>query len=286
MNLHQRYNFSKDLPAETLRKFLNTPADLQQSETGQLVKNLMVENAQLRKMLEDKSRKVNDLIEHNHRVVSIIAHDLRSPFNALLSVLDILKKVGTQINKDVLNSYIEILYNTSTSSLDLLDDLLEWVVVNNSGKFNPSKMNLSEVLDEVINLLSSLAGTKSVNIVNGIDKKLSIVADKNMVTTIFRNLISNAILYNKEKGEVRIIAKMNENHVLVEVKDTGKGIKSEYLTNIFNSKMNESSETKEERWKGLGLLFCKDFVEIHGGNITIDSEEGKGTSIKFTLKQF
>jgi two-component system sensor histidine kinase/response regulator len=79
---------------------------------------------------------------------------------------------------------------------------------------------------------------------------------------------------------------MNENHVLVEVKDTGKGIKSEYLTNIFNSKMNESSETKEERWKGLGLLFCKDFVEIHGGNITIDSEEGKGTSIKFTLKQF
>ncbi len=286
MNTHQQYNFPKVLLNETLSKFLNNPADLKQSETNHLVQDLMVENAQLRKLLEDKSRKVNDLIEHNHRVVSIIAHDLRSPFNSLISVLDILKKVGTSVNKDVLFSYIEILHNTSFSSLELLDDLLEWVVVNNTGKFSPTRFRLSEAVDDIVTLYASLSESKSIRVVNLVAKGLLITADHNMIHTIFRNLIANAIQYNNEHGEVKISAWRDETYIVIEVNDTGHGISSEYLANIFNSKLYESSETREERWKGLGLLFCKDFVEMHGGKIFIESEEGCGTTVKFTLRQF
>lgn len=249
------------------------------------ISDLVNENIKLKNELNNQERRVNELQKHNNKIVSIIAHDLRSPYNAVMSVLDIIRMSAPDMDKQTLSSYLNIINETTNSSLELLDELLGWAVLNNnSGSFNPERINLYQISMKVVDKLSPLAELKEIKLINNIADNINIIADPNMLEAIFRNILSNSIQYNVKGGTVALSAANLNSVTEIEIKDTGKGINKEYLKKLLsNSTSDETSETQLERWKGLGLLFCKEFVERHNGNLSIESEEGKGTSVRFSL---
>ncbi len=263
----------------------NRGLDYEKEVAYKKISDLVNENIKLKNELKNQERKVNELQKHNNKIVSIIAHDLRSPYNSVISVLDIIKMGTPDMDKKTMNSYLDIINQTTNNSLELLDELLSWAVLNNnSGSFNPERINLFQLSMRVVEKLSPLAELKEITLLNNIPDNLNIIADTNMLEAIFRNILSNSIQYNVKGGTVTLSAASNNSATEIEISDTGMGINKEYLKKLLtNNTSDETSETQSERWKGLGLLFCKEFVERHNGNLTIESEEGKGTSVRFSL---
>jgi signal transduction histidine kinase len=179
-------------------------------------------------------------------------------------------------------------YNSANNTLILLDNLLVWAVSQNKEKnFNPVKINLYELLGEEIESLNTSAKQKQIALNHSIEPNLNVTADLQMVKTILRNLISNAIKFTNINGEISINALEKQQLVEVAVKDDGIGVSSEAQKNLFRIDVFHSTPgTNDERGTGLGLLLCKEFVELHGGSIWIDSEPGKGSRFAFTLPHY
>lgn len=216
---------------------------------------------------------------------SIIAHDLRGPFNALLGIS---KLLGEEIEKGdmaKIEKFSSILDQTLNNTYGFILNLLEWSKAQSGGiDFAPQTFLLRGLVDEVIGLLSSQSGLKRITLNSSIPSNLEVFADPNMVSTLIRNLVSNAIKYNREDGSVNISAHKSESMLIVSVEDTGLGIRPQQLDKLFKIESAESTPgTANEQGTGLGLLLCKEFVEIHKGRIWVESEEGKGSVFHFTI---
>jgi signal transduction histidine kinase len=245
-------------------------------------------NTSLELLVEQRTNKLIEIVSTNGKFLSIIAHDLRSPFSSILGILEILKLSLKDITKDEIEEYIDIVYNSANNTLTLLDNLLIWAVSQNKERnFNPVKINLYELLREEIEILKTLANQKQIAINHSIAPDLNVTADLQMVKTIIRNLINNAIKYSNINGEIAINASKNKQFVEVTVKDNGVGISAENQRKLFKiDSFHSTPGTHNEKGTGLGLLLCKEFVELHGGNIRIDSEAGKGSRFAFTLPHY
>lgn len=231
--------------------------------------------------------------ETKDKFFSIIAHDLKSPFNAMLGFSNMLNDNFDDFDKKEHKEFFGIIHKSLNNMYRLLDNLLLWSR-SQLGKFdfNPEKINLYLLTNESNELLNQSAENKSIQIINQIPKNIYVDADKDMLSTIIRNLLSNAIKFTPKEGEITItailsITKKNKNFTTISIKDCGVGIDKKIQSKLFDISENTSTKgTEDESGTGLGLILCKEFVEKHSGEIWIESEVGKGTVINFTIPTF
>lgn len=219
------------------------------------------------------------------KLFSIIAHDLRSPFNNILGVSELLTKNLKDFEIEKSEKYLGYINSSAESTLVLLDNLLNWAM-SQTGQINlnSKKMDLSSIISETIEQCNSVAIAKEISLIYSPSHEIEVFTDEDMLKTVLRNLISNAIKFTKPGGCISVVAILKENHVEISVTDTGIGINEEKLKKLFNISSNASSEgTANEKGSGLGLVLCKEFVEQLGGYIWVESEEGIGSHFKFTL---
>jgi signal transduction histidine kinase len=223
--------------------------------------------------------------EHRDLVYSIIAHDLRNPFNSLMGVSSLWEDEFDDIDKEQ-GKNILVSMNKSANKLNiLLVNLLDWSRVQ-SGNFktNFQQLQLKQLIDDVIFLLNDLLEAKRLKMSINTDDSVMVFADHEMLKTILRNLISNAIKFTHENGAINVRVMQTDSNTTISVSDNGIGIKPDSLTKLFNiSQIFTTTGTEKESGTGLGLPLCKDFVEKHGGKIWVESEVGKGSKFEFTL---
>jgi signal transduction histidine kinase len=243
------------------------------------------QKSELESIIEQRTKELIDLIETKDKFFRIIAHELRNPFNSLLGFLNLLQENWKEYDIVKIDKFLTIIYRSTTVTYDLLVNLLDWLnSTNDKISFTPVKLNIFNLLSEEIINTSPNAEYKHITISNKIPENIYAFADKNMVKTIFRNLLNNAIKYTETNGDIFVFASEKEQFIEVTVKDTGIGITMEIIEKIFKIEgINSAQGTAEETGTGLGLLLCKEFVEIEGGKIWVESILGQGSEFKFTL---
>ncbi|MCA1803196.1 MAG: HAMP domain-containing histidine kinase [Rhodothermaceae bacterium] len=249
------------------------------------IKELTDYNKQLERVVAEQSRELGGVIAMNTKVISIIAHDLRSPFISLIGILEIIRDYFDKKGENDIESYIDIAAESANSSLNLLDNLGAWAISqNDERKLQPEEIDLKHMLMDEIRIIRCSAVQKQVSLVHSIPPELQIVADVRMMKTVLRNLVNNAVKYSKPGGEVKISASAGREYVEISVQDSGIGISGEDQMKLFRKDILHSTPgTNKEKGTGLGLLLCKEFVEKHNGKIRLNSEPGKGSKFTITL---
>ena len=220
------------------------------------------------------------------RFISVLAHDLRSPFNTLLGFTDLLNDKFEQINQNEKKTYTKYIHDSAHSIFRLLDDLLTWARLD-AGKFpfNPAKTDLSEICKTVVADYAIVALKKNIQLeTENADNAHFVYADNMMLKTILRNLVDNAIKFSPENGIVKIRLTNTENKIVVSVCDNGVGMTAEEKVKLFNiSTIYTKPGTANEKGTGMGLILCSDLVKKHNGNIWVESAPGSGTTVSFSL---
>lgn len=231
------------------------------------------------------NEQLKEVIATKDKFFSIIAHDLKSPFQGLLGYSQILATEYSTLTEDEKISFIQSIEELSQNSYRLLENLLEWSRLQ-TGKivFAPERHNLLLELFPTLSLLKQTAQNKQIALEYSIANSLVAKSDKNMLTTIMRNLVSNSIKFTKSGGSIAIEAKPVETFILFSISDTGIGMRKDIVDNLFNVEKSISTRgTANEEGTGLGLSLCKEMIVIHGGKIWVESEIDKGTTFYFTL---
>ncbi|MCB1189125.1 MAG: hybrid sensor histidine kinase/response regulator [Leptospiraceae bacterium] len=214
---------------------------------------------------------------------SIIAHDLKTPFTALITISELL--VQEKISNEEKEEFFRYIQEASKRGFDLLKNLLEWSRSQTKNiDFNPKELNLSFIIEDNIKLLQLSAKAKNIDLSSEIRKDLILNADENMLNTIIRNLISNAIKFTYDGGKVTIVAQKQEDQIEIRVIDSGIGIEPENIQKLFKiDKRFIKFGTKKEKGTGLGLVICKEFIDFHKGSISVESKIGKGSQFIVAL---
>lgn len=273
----------KDLSQITAENDTNTISQL-----SKRLHEMEIVNLELETIVDERSRKLADVVATNAKFLSIIGHDLRSPFQAIIGALDLIRESYSKLNASEIEAYLDLASNSAYRTINLLDNLLSWTVIQNKEKnFNPVKLNLCDtILCEIENHIFECK-QKRVTINHSIETDLFVAADLQMVKTILRNLINNALKYSNTGGEISINAVPNDNFIEVDVIDNGIGISLSAQRDLFDMDgLHSTRGTKNENGTGLGLILCKDFVEIHGGILWIESDTDKGCKMRFTLPKY
>jgi two-component system, sensor histidine kinase and response regulator len=220
--------------------------------------------------------------ESKERLLSIISHDLRGSVGTLRIAAKTISEGMT--NMEDARNLLESFYPVADSTYDLLENLLTWAKCNKE-EITPtfSKIDLKEIIDKSIEHTHHLAISKSINVVSEI-QSFKLMADKNMLLSVMRNILSNAIKFSHAKGEVVIHAAVKDQYIIVSVTDNGIGIEEEVLQKLFKSPEDiQSPGTMGERGSGLGISICKTFLQSHGGEIWAESTSGTGSTFYFKL---
>ena len=237
------------------------------------------------KALQEREASLRELNATKDKFFSIIAHDLKSPFNSIIGFSSLLARQIQEKDFAAIEKYAGIIQNSSQQAMDLLMNLLEWSR-SQTGRivFSPEKIDILDLINQSTELLNASAQQKSIAVLTEIPVNLHVFADKAMIHTILRNLISNAIKFTKAGGEITVSAEQMSNEVVVSVLDNGVGIDKESISKLFRIDQNYTTlGTEKEKGTGLGLLLCKEFIEKHGGKIWVESTPGKGSKFCFTI---
>ncbi len=240
---------------------------------------------------EDKLKKyAHELKEQNeakNKFFSILAHDLRNPFNGLIGFSNLLLHNYQNYSKDELFNIFQIINDSSKTSYQLLENLLEWSCIQiGTINYSPTTFYLKKAIDESYEIEKENVKRKNMKLAIEIDSQIQIYADYNMIISILRNLLSNATKFTNANGEILITAQTNENNTeaLISIKDKGIGISTEKQKKIFKIEHRISQPgTDNEKGSGLGLILCKEFVEKNKGQIWLKSQEQTGTTVSFTM---
>jgi signal transduction histidine kinase/ligand-binding sensor domain-containing protein len=235
--------------------------------------------------LNDLNLELKKLNTTKDKFFSIIAHDLRNPFNTILGLSDILLSDYRQFNDEKIKYYLSNIKDASNQAFDLLQNLLIWARSQTGGiEFSPVRFDLKNRVVDNIELTAGQAGKKNIEVITTIEEGFTAFGDVNMINTVFRNLLTNAIKFTPQGGKITVTVREAEGHHEISVKDTGVGIEKENIQKIFRIENKYSTKgTEKERGTGLGLVLCKEFIDKHGGKIWVESEPGKGSEFKFTL---
>lgn len=235
--------------------------------------------------LVESQKKLKELNDTKNKLFSIIGHDLRGPIGTLKSFIEVIIDQKMYEDTESLKQMLQVLLTSTSTTFDLLENLLLWAKSQqNEVVFKPENIDLHQIVDTNIALVTELAKIKEITIHNQIPNEQIICADKNMVMTVIRNLITNAIKFTGNGKNIYLSIKEDNTLFTVSVKDEGVGISPDNLDKLFNSKESfTTAGTSGEKGTGLGLLICRDFIERHNGTITAESEPGKGTEFKFTI---
>jgi len=239
--------------------------------------------------ITDRKKAEQKLKESNltkDKFFSILAHDLINPFNTMLGFSSLLVSNFKKYEPSKQEKFVNIIHHNLRNTYKLLDNLLLWARSQRGVvEFKPERLNLYLLLGETTGLLEQSAKNKNIDLENNMPVDINVYADKNMLSTILRNLISNAIKFTPKNGTIEIgYRKGKENRQEIYIKDSGLGVPKENLNRIFEVSENISTKgTEGETGTGLGLILCKEFVEKHGGKIWVESETGKGSEFIFTI---
>lgn len=235
--------------------------------------------------IEEQNKELQKVNATKDKLFSIIAHDLRNPLNTILGFSELLKEESKRLSKQQMSEYNGYIHQSSNSMFNLLENLLLWSrAQQNSLTLKPEKLSLRELINESLHLLEATASSKQITIDNSILKSEYIYADKLMINTVIRNVISNAIKFTPISGKIKIESNRIGYNCIVRISDSGVGINKDKLKSMFDADVSHNTKgTQGEEGTGLGLLICKEFIELNNGKIWIESIVKKGTKVSFQI---
>lgn len=246
---------------------------------------LYIENKENQKTIIKHNKELKVLNATKDKFFSIIAHDLKNPFNSIVGFADLALEKSGEFQKSKILQFMDLIRISAVSAYKLLENLLEWSR-SQTGRitFTPGVNNLKEIVFEAITTAQNQAEQKQIALHVEIDPHIRIYADKNMIHTVLRNLLSNAVKFTPRQGKITINAKEDTQKAIISIADTGIGMKHEQVEKLFSIDKKESREgTDNEKGTGLGLILCKEFLERNGGEICVESQLEKGSVFSFTL---
>jgi signal transduction histidine kinase len=291
--------------SEAVRSYYQAKTiDEQRIELSKLVSQLQEYNETLEQRVKERTLEIelkNKEIQSQHdsleeinavkdKLFAIIGHDLRNSLSALISISGVLSRLHTGMSEEDKNESIMKIEHALLEMDKLLAHLLDWATVQNGRvQYHPDSFNLSALTHDTISIMKTAAEKKKITINQFIPDQALVKADRNMIGTILRNLLSNAIKFSPVGGVVDIrgtLEQRNNGHSMytVAVEDEGAGMNADQLSSLFHLGRSVSSVgTANEKGTGLGLMICKDLIEINGGSINALSEPGKGSKFAFTV---
>jgi len=264
---------------EAIKSFLQEIKIRKQNE------ELLILNASLEEKVKERTAELRIANASKDKFFSIIAHDLRNPFNALFGLTDFLIDNWQDIDEATKIELIKDLQTSSKLTFNLLQNLLDWSR-SQTGQITVRAVDLdaSKLVEETIGVLKKQAGNKCINVKNLIPESTMCFADPNMVSTIFRNLISNSIKFSNHGGKIDVNAVAVDGHYEFSVEDNGIGMDKDTRDKLFRiTEKVKRPGTDNEEGTGLGLILCKEFAEKNGGSIRVESEQNSGSKFFFTL---
>jgi signal transduction histidine kinase len=250
------------------------------------LKNREIENHQQK--VEILNTELKETNKTKDKFFSIVAHDLKNPFNSLMVLTDLLINDYNSFTDNERKEFLLQLKSSAENTYSLLQNLLDWASVQ-SGKAEivKEKIYVEKLSREAITLLRPIAKNKNISVQSDIPKDMVAYADKNMISTVFLNLISNAVKFTPLSGHVELKAIEKNSHVEIRIADSGVGISQQNIPKLFRPDQKFHTEgTGKEKGTGLGLILCKEFIEKNDGNIWVESIEGEGSQFYFSLPRY
>ncbi|TKG93495.1 tetratricopeptide repeat protein [Puteibacter caeruleilacunae] len=247
---------------------------------------------QKHKRNNERIMEINNELERinaaKNRFFSIIAHDLKSPFNAIMGFSDLIQEElkEKEVKTENIAEFNDAIILASGQLYNLLENILHWANTQREQiMFNPEKIELNDIVQENIDLFKMNAVSKDIEVTSVIHEGTKVIADFNMINTVIRNLLGNAVKFTNKGGKVNIKAEQCGQNVCVSVSDTGIGLKEDMLERLFSLDTNFSLPgTDNETGTGLGLVLCKDMIDRHGGSIHVESTPDVGSTFSFQIK--
>jgi len=237
-------------------------------------------------VIQRKNEELQKINAEKDKFFSIIAHDLRSPFNGFLGLTEIMAEGLPRMTLDEIQQIAVVMRNSAANLFHLLGNLLEWSRMQRGiTTFLPNSVSLISKINENMVLTLEEANKKEITVNYNVPDDLEVFADSEMLGGIIRNLMTNAVKFTPRGGSISVSAKaVSDNSVHVSITDTGIGMSHKMIGNLFHLDIDTNRKgTEGESSTGLGLMICKDFIEKNGGKLWIESEEGKGSTFGFTL---
>lgn len=247
---------------------------------------IRMEKITLERIILDRTRELRSSNETKDRLFSIIAHDLRNYAGNIMGIADLLKESSENKNMNETKEYTDLLKTTSVQFDDFLKNLLEWARYQTDKiKFEPKLFNVRDVILQVMDQAEPNTKNKKIELVSDIEDELKVYGDPNLFAIVIFNLLSNAIKFSHSGEKIEIKGKkLNQNEVEISVCDHGVGMTEETIEKLLSgSERFTKPGTSGEKGTGIGFDLCRDFINRNGGELSIDSEIGKGTTIRFTL---
>ncbi len=263
------------------QKHINNKLNLVNAEINEKNKEIDEKNH----LLIDQNKQLIRLNETKDKFFSVISHDLRGPFNALLGYLELLNSEFETLTEDEKKTMVKSVYKSSLNTYNLLVNLLDWARSQRGMlENNAEELDIYDVVEDAIDLVRQRADKKDLLIINQIDQRIMVLADKNLLSSVLLNLLNNAIKFSPRKTLIKINCQFENDSIIVHIIDQGIGIPKEKQNDLF--KIGNSSQrigTESEIGTGLGLVLVNEFVQLIGGKIWVKSEDGKGSEFSFSL---
>lgn len=262
--------------------------EAQSAQYVQMAEDLAVVQAELRTALDEVTASKQELEKLNmekDRFFSIISHDLRSPFTALLGYTGMMAMAADKMPKDKFIENAAVVNESALRVYALLENLLEWARLQmDKIPSEPKKLEMHDLVRKTVEVLGPVGADKGVEVLNKTPEGLYAFADEHMISTVIRNLINNAIKFTPEGGSVAVKVQEKDGACEIQIVDTGVGMTPEQMEKMFSiGEKNSTKGTSGEPGTGLGLLLCKDFLDQSNGSIEIDSTPGEGSVFTITL---
>lgn len=235
--------------------------------------------------LKKYSKELESTNKNKDKFFSIIAHDLRNPFTSIFGFSSVLNEEFDTLSKEEIREYINYIYIGTKNIYDLIENLLTWSRLQTGRALvQPVKLDLFSEVQDAIGVLNVFAKNKRIKLINAVEKNVTAIGDDNMVDSILQNLISNAIKFTKSSGIVKITSKVIYKFVEISITDNGIGMNLDEIGNLFQlGKQKSKTGTSEEKGTGLGLILCKEMINMLNGQIKVESEINNGSTFSFTL---
>jgi PAS domain S-box-containing protein len=271
-------------------RWLHITSKPQELESGDILWNGLIvditEQMLAQAEIEHQNKELQKINAEKDKFFSIIAHDLRSPFNGFLGLTQVMAEELPSLTMAEVQKIAVRMSESATNLYNLLTNLLDWSRIQQGAiLFKPEVIQLNIVIRGSIDVIHESAKSKKIEIATDIPDGLAVFADANMLQTVLRNLISNALKFTPKGGKINVSAKTSDKKsVEISIQDTGIGMSKFLVTNLFRLDVQTTREgTEGEPSTGLGMLLCKEFVEKHSGRLWVESEEGNGSTFYFTL---
>ena len=287
LNMYLRFlDRERDINSELEEKVQTRTAELQ--NTNRKLKLEIEDRKKAETALQESENKLKEANASKDKFFSIIAHDLRNPFNAVIGFSNLLRENISDFDLNEISEYIGYINDSAINAYTLLGNLLDWArSQTNSIQFKPEAVNIGDVITSTFVILSGEATKKNISISSSIPPESIVLADSNMISTVFRNLISNAIKFTPTGGAINIYSNIIDGLCEFTVEDNGVGIQQKDIEKLFRIDTKVYTKgTAEESGTGLGLILCKEFIEKNSGTIHVESEPGKGSKFIVTLPVF